>query len=97
MPEGEKIALFGETRGFYLDRDYMWADPGHNAIIPYARFGSDSDELLDWLKSHGIDYILVNYGNYPADDGTLIRRAVSNSGLVELSSTGLISIYRIEK
>jgi hypothetical protein len=97
VPKGSKIALFGETRGFYLDRDYMWADPGHNAIIPYDQIGPDSNRLLNWLSSHGISYILVNYGNYPTEDNTLVGQAIANDKLEEIGSSYPISIYRIKR
>ncbi|MGC8834592.1 MAG: ArnT family glycosyltransferase, partial [Armatimonadota bacterium] len=29
-PPSARILLFEETRGFYLDRPYMWANPGHH-------------------------------------------------------------------
>jgi hypothetical protein len=97
LPRDSKIALFGETRGFYLDRDYIWADAGHNALIPYASFGSDPGKLLGWLRSKGIDYVLINHGVLPPD--TLIGRAAGH-GLDEICSScpgsdRSISVYRI--
>ncbi|HPP73500.1 MAG TPA: glycosyltransferase family 39 protein [Armatimonadota bacterium] len=77
LPDDAKIAMFGETRGFYLDRDYFWADPGHNALVPYDRIGTDPNRLFDWLEEQGFQYLMVNHANYPIE-GSLIGEAVGN-------------------
>lgn len=59
-PTTSKVALFGDTRGFYLNRDYVWADPGHN-----ARFTQDYasvDDLIAYLKRQGITHAMLNFG-----------------------------------
>jgi hypothetical protein len=96
LPKHAKIALFGETRGFYLDRDYLWADPGHNALIPYRSMGSDPGRLLDWLESQCINYVLVNHAN--PGHVMLIDRAIGGR-LEEIYSdpARTISIYRIAR
>ncbi|MCS7064961.1 MAG: glycosyltransferase family 39 protein, partial [Fimbriimonadales bacterium] len=33
------VILLDETRGYYLDRRYLWGNPGHHRLIPYERFG----------------------------------------------------------
>jgi hypothetical protein len=88
-----KAALLGETRGFYIDQDYVWADPDNNPAIPYGRMGGDPNKLLDWLRSEGINYVLVNRMNFPnaASEpsrkcAALIGRAIDN-GLDEAYST----------
>lgn len=58
-PKTAKIALFGDTRGFYLNRSYVWADPGHN-----RRFTRDFDstgEFISCLKRQGITYAIIDY------------------------------------
>ncbi|MGI6295821.1 MAG: ArnT family glycosyltransferase [Armatimonadota bacterium] len=57
-PKDAKIALFGDTRGFYLDRPYFWADPGHN--LKFTRDFDSADEFLAYLKRQGISYAMVN-------------------------------------
>lgn len=103
LPKDAKIALFGETRGFYLDRDYIWAEPGHNALIPFDRMDSDPGRLTNWLRSRGIDYVLVNHSTFPdyhaesaPEYAVLVGRAIEN-GLEEVYSdpTGRVSVYRI--
>lgn len=58
LPPGSKIAIYGDTRGFYLDRDYVWADPGHNTIFT-RDFRSVSDYLA-YLKSKHITHLMIN-------------------------------------
>ena len=52
------IALWGEPRGFYLDRDYFWAEPGHSTIVAYDRAHSGR-EFARELRRAGADYLLV--------------------------------------
>ena len=35
LPNEAKIAVWGEPRDFYVQRDYFWADDGHNQLIDY--------------------------------------------------------------
>jgi hypothetical protein len=34
LPENSKLMLMDDTRGFYIDRDYMWGIGNHNLITP---------------------------------------------------------------
>lgn len=74
-PVRSKVALFGDTRGFYLDRDYVWADWGHNTRFT-RRFDS-VDEFVSYLKAQGITHALVNFRFLPEpDDATGTARWV---------------------
>jgi len=53
------VVLFEETRGFYLDREYLWGGAYHSLYIPYKSFRSGAD-MVDWYLRHGIRYALVN-------------------------------------
>lgn len=108
LPKDAKIAMFGETRGFYLDREYLWADPGHNALIPYDRMRGDPLRLSRWLKSRGFDYVLVNGAIFPdyhkADApayALLVGRATERAMAKVYPEVGYagesISVYRIVK
>lgn len=57
------VALFGDTRGFYLDRPYVWADWGHNKR--FTRDFSSVDEFIAYLRIQGIRYAMVNFRNLP--------------------------------
>lgn len=63
-PPKAKVALFGETRGFYLDRDYVWADWGHNKR--FTRNFASVDEFVSYLKRQGITYAMVNFRVLPS-------------------------------
>jgi len=59
-----RVALYQEVRGFYFDRDYFWANPGHHDLIPYDRL-QNGDELADTLRRFRIAHVLINYDNDP--------------------------------
>ncbi len=58
-PQNAGIALVDETRGFYLDRPYLWANQQHSSYIPYETL-QNGVELSNWFRAHGIRYVLVN-------------------------------------
>lgn len=59
LPENSKILLFRDTRGFFLDRDYVWGDPLFQLYINYSKFNNENDFYKE-LKRLGISHILVN-------------------------------------
>ena len=59
LPENSKILLFRDTRGFFLDKDYVWADPLFQVYINYSEFRNE-DDFYKELKSIGVTHILVN-------------------------------------
>ncbi len=63
-PPKATVALFGDTRGFYLRRPYVWADWGHNKR--FTRDFASVDEFVGYLKSQGISYAMVNFSNMPS-------------------------------
>jgi hypothetical protein len=55
-----KVALFDEVRGFYLDRDYVWAQPDHAAgLLPWDTYRDVDDWLADF-KRRGYTVLLEN-------------------------------------
>jgi len=62
-PPDASIALFGDTRGFYLNRPYVWADWGHNRR--FTRDFASVGDFVAYLKSQGVGYAMVNFGNLP--------------------------------
>jgi hypothetical protein len=58
-PARAKLALYSEPRGFYLDRDYLWADPGHSRLIEYDKIKSPQD-LLDAYSRLGVTHVLYH-------------------------------------
>lgn len=53
------VLLLEETRGFYLDRPYLWGNGEHSAYIPYETM-RDGAALNAWLAQQGIRYALIN-------------------------------------
>ena len=61
------IALFGDTRGYYLQRDYVWADPGHNTL--FTRDFQSVAQFIEHLRSTGVTHALVNHRFFPQREG----------------------------
>ena len=59
LPKNAKVALFGDTRGFYLDRNYVWADAGHN--VAFTRNYDSPEDLVRNLKAHGVTHAMINF------------------------------------
>lgn len=55
----DRILIYDDTRGFYLDRQYMWANEEHSAYIPYSTF-ADGKEMTDWFLRNGYRYAMIN-------------------------------------
>lgn len=64
LPAGAKVALFGDTRGFYLERGYVWADPGHN--LRFSTRFKNVEEFVRCLRKAGITHALVNFRFFPS-------------------------------
>lgn len=84
-----KVALFDETQGFYLDRDYVWAQPNHAAgLIPWDSYATADDWLNDF-RAKGYTILLI--ASLPAgtpDDGQKWRGLFAEalaSGKVKLA------------
>lgn len=68
-PPNAGVVTYGEPRDFYIDRPYMWGDPGHSTFIPYDRLGT-AESLSTWFAAHRIRYVLVNLRYFPLKPGT---------------------------
>ncbi|MDD5686464.1 MAG: glycosyltransferase family 39 protein [Elusimicrobia bacterium] len=58
LPENSKVLLFNETRGYYIDKEYLWGDCGNQGIINYYEL-RDLKELRAKLSKLKITHILV--------------------------------------
>ncbi len=58
-PPDAGVILLDETRGYYLQRRYMWGNAGHHRLIPYDSL-RDGDALADWMAANGYAYLLIN-------------------------------------
>lgn len=60
VPPDAGVVLFDEVRGFYLNRKYIWGNPGHHEIIPWESFKQATD-MVNWFCTHGYTYAMVNW------------------------------------
>jgi len=59
LKKGDRVALFDEVFGYFLDVPYFWANPGHTTELGYDKMDS-GDDFVKALKAKGIDYVYVN-------------------------------------
>jgi hypothetical protein len=71
--EPVKVALYDEVRGYYLDVDYWWANPGHSRIIEYEKL-QNSEDLVTELKRTGTTHVYMNFA-FLGDQGWELRHA----------------------
>jgi len=62
LPADAKIIFFGDTRGCYCRREYLWGDEIHHTLIPYDRF-KNASEMTHFMREYGITHALVNWSN----------------------------------
>lgn len=80
------VVLYDETRGFYLDQNYLWGNTQHSDYIPYETF-HDGRDLVRWMNDHSIHYYLINL---------LQSGLVQNSpALIEMQQRG-VSDFEVE-
>lgn len=97
-PAEARIALYGEPRGFYLNRDYFWADDPHNNLIDYAKVRSGAD-LVSALRALGATHVLWN--RTPGENGgafgppAQITEAIDRGLLMPLYESRGYTLYRI--
>lgn len=102
LPKNARIVLFGDTRGFYLDRPYFWGDASHNATIPYGRIRSPGD-LARRLVRMGTTHALVNFRYLgsapwePSQPSALVRGAVDEGYFkpVSVDQARGVGLFRI--
>lgn len=98
-PPDAKIITYDEPRCFYLDREYIWGDPGHHRLIPYEQLNSAS-HLRATLSGMGFTHVLINRRFWPAEPSEAWRLQIEQAireGMLELvfSAKGE-EVYRID-
>lgn len=58
-PTDAGVILLDETRGYYLQRRYLWGNAGHHRLIPYETMQT-GEQLAQWLAVNGYRYLLIN-------------------------------------
>lgn len=96
LPSNARVILFDEVRGFYLDRDYIWGNPNHHEMIPWASFKTGV-EMVKWLKDDGYTHLLWNryISRDSIDDihGKLFPEAIGRGLMRELYSSDTCTVY----
>lgn len=97
-PPDAKVVLYGEPRGFYLDRQYIWGDPGHSLLIPYTQLQTPQ-ALAAYFRQRGYNYILINYTGAPVAPGRgwagKVYALTAGSGVQPVYKDRAISIYKL--
>ena len=57
--EIQKVALFDEVFGYYLDKPYFWGNPGHTTELGYDDMRT-SAEFVAALKRMGVSHVYLN-------------------------------------
>ncbi|MCA1594945.1 MAG: phospholipid carrier-dependent glycosyltransferase [Chloroflexi bacterium] len=62
VEKGDRVALIGEKRGFYIRADVLWLDGYEQTKIDYSKIRSPG-ELVSALKGEDIRYVVVRLGS----------------------------------
>jgi len=98
-PPNARIVLYDEVRGFYLDREYIWGNPGHHEIIPYNQL-KNGDDLIDWLMNHGYTHAMINWriaGGSTEGHRRLLYEAIESGRMAHLDTIHNVGIYEFRK
>jgi len=89
-----RVVLFDEVRGFYLDREYIWGNPGHHEMIPWSSFRTGPD-MVRYFEKSGFTHALVNW-QYAGKDfvhETLIGESLADGRMREVYASNGVSVY----
>jgi len=83
LPENSRILLFRDGKGFFLERDYIVADPWQ-AYIDYSKLENEKD-YYEELKKLGITHVLVNNGSLATYRGFTVKEGLYTEKFASLS------------
>ena len=91
-----KVLIFDDARGFYLDREYMWANPGHHEMTPWKSFTSGAD-MVSYFEKAGYTYAMINWSFANTDDlhQKLIADAIGHGLMREVYGSHMVSVYEL--
>ena len=94
LPEDAKVVLLDEVRGFYLDREYIWGNPGHHEMIPWSSFKSGAD-MVRYFMDHGYTNAIINWKFAGTDllHKNFIPDAIGNGMMVEIYASNGVGVY----
>lgn len=90
LPPDAHVVMYGEVRGFWLQRDHFWGDPGHSDIIDYSRADSPQG-LMAIYREMGFTHVLINQAHLPdlrtSDDPLMrvLRESIEQGYLVPMT------------
>jgi 4-amino-4-deoxy-L-arabinose transferase-like glycosyltransferase len=101
LPTNARVVFFDEVRGFYLNREYMWGNPGHHEMTPWSSI-RDGKDMVSYFAKEGFTHVLINrrLAKYAGEDllhKTLIPDAIERGLLREVYSSNGVSIYEMGK
>jgi hypothetical protein len=62
VPADARVALLGEPRGYYMNREVLWADGYEQEKIRYSEIGGPQG-LVDALEEAGVSYVVARLGS----------------------------------
>ena len=99
-PPDAGVILLDETRGYYLQRRYMWGNAGHHRLIPYDQMRTGND-LVQWMAANGYTYLLINRQFTP--QGTpeawraLYDDAIARGQLQLVFAQRMVEVYALQQ
>lgn len=79
MPAVTGVALYDEVFGYFLDKKYFWANPGHGTMIRYEQMQRGAD-LARALENLGLSHV---YFNLQYQDSKKREKLLSAMGLAQ--------------
>ncbi len=79
LRENSKVALYDQVFGYYLNRDYFWANPGHSTLIPYEGMRRGS-EFTGELRKLGFTHVYLQFVSDP-DEPAFLRSLATGQPL----------------
>jgi hypothetical protein len=95
------LALY-ESRGYYLDRNYLWANPISQRLLPLENLSTPED-LANNLAQHGVTHIIFRRANlerytyirYGPQVTQLVLNMLDQYGKLQYSA-GDLELYRLK-
>ncbi|MCX6345803.1 MAG: glycosyltransferase family 39 protein [Armatimonadetes bacterium] len=100
LPADARVAFMGDTRGFYLNREYIWADYGHN--LEFSRRYLSAEDFVQYLKSRHVTHVMINFRFFPKrGDKTSepVYQAIDKgllSQIYPMDTNGGVAVYEVK-
>lgn len=98
VPRDAGVILLDETRGYYLNRPYLWGNEGHHRLIPYDTMRTPQS-LIAWMTAHGYRFVLYNHRFRPEGEPEpwrlLYERAIAEGLLIPHFSARGVEVYEV--